>query len=381
MRSISVIVPVYYGERYIFQMIRQMEECRGYLESADDLELLFINDAPDAPISGNWKSKDIHIKILNTDSNRGIHGARVKGLGECHGEYVLFLDQDDRIRPEYFHSQLQALGECDAVVCKAIDAGREYYTDEKAFHNIPRKEYVLENWNQIISPGQVLLRRDSIPRIWTENRMENNGADDWLLWLCMMAEERRFSINEAILYEHVSHGANASGNIVGMARSEHEVLQIVQKNKMFSENDLRSLMEGFSLRSLARAREMDALKRKMELLDTWMGLREQGVSYGAFLGSLGIKSAAIYGCGLLGRHLVSELNTAIQVKGFIDRNAREMKAEIPVYDFDEPWPETDCVIVSLLEAERVKEDIKEKTGKKVLVLKDWIMEADKGKAI
>ena len=130
-----------------------------------------------------------------------------------------------------------------------------------------------------------------------------------------------------------------------------------------------------------RAQEMNALKRKMELLDRWMKLRERGVYYGAFLSSLGIKSAVVYGCGMLGRHLVSELNAFVQVKGFIDRNAGEIKSEMPIYTFDEPWPEADCVIVSLLEAEKVEKAIKAKTGKRVLALKDWIMEADKGKTI
>ncbi len=381
MRSISVIVPVYYGTGYVPGVIRQIEDCRGYLEETDYLELLLVNDAPDDPLFYDGQGGDISIKVLNTEINRGIHGARVRGLRECQGEYVLFLDQDDRIKPEYFHSQLQALGRHDASVCKAIDAGKEYYADERAFQNIACKEFVLENWNQIISPGQVLLRRDAIPPVWTENIMENNGADDWLLWLCMMAEGRKFSLNQDILYEHVSHGTNASENIVGMARSEHELLGIVQENKLFSGNDLGLLMEGFSLRNLVRAQEMNALKRKMELLDRWMKLRERGVYYGAFLSSLGIKSAAVYGCGMLGRHLVSELSAFVQVKGFIDRNAGEIKAEIPIYTFDEPWPEADCVVVSLLEAEKVEKAIIAKTGKKVLALKDWIMEADKGKAI
>lgn len=381
MRTISVIVPVYYGTGYVPGIIRQIEDCRGCLKDKDYLELLLVNDAPDDPLFYDRQGKDISIKVLNTEINRGIHGARVRGLRECHGEYVLFLDQDDRIKPEYFHSQLQALGRHDAAVCKAMDAGKEYYADGRAFQNIACKEFVLENWNQIISPGQVLLRRDAIPPVWTENIMENNGADDWLLWLCMMAEGRKFSLNKDILYEHVSHGTNASENIVGMARSEHELLRIIQENKIFSGNDLRLLMEGFSLRNLVRAQEMNALKRKMELLDRWMKLRERGVYYGAFLSSLGIKSAAVYGCGMLGRHLVSELNAFVQVKGFIDRNAGEIKSEMPIYTFDEPWPEADCVIVSLLEAEKVEKAIKAKTGKRVLALKDWIMEADKGKTI
>ena len=67
----------------------------------------------------------------------------------------------------------------------------------------------------------------------------------------------------------------------------------------------------------------------------------------------------------------------MDIKFFIDRNAGEMNMEIPVYTWEEPWPEADCIIVTLVEGEeKAAEDIKERTHKKVLVLKDWIMKTE-----
>lgn len=51
MKNISIIVPIYYGEKYIPNIIRQAEDCRRYLDKEDYLELLLVNDAPDAPLS------------------------------------------------------------------------------------------------------------------------------------------------------------------------------------------------------------------------------------------------------------------------------------------------------------------------------------------
>ena len=48
MKNISIIVPIYYGEKYIPNIIRQAEDCRRYLDKEDYLELLLVNDAPDA---------------------------------------------------------------------------------------------------------------------------------------------------------------------------------------------------------------------------------------------------------------------------------------------------------------------------------------------
>ena len=299
MKSISIIVPIYYGEKYIPKIIQQIEDCKSRLNEEDYLELLFVNDAPDAPLSQDLKSDAVHLTVINTDKNIGIHGARVKGLKKCHGEYVLFLDQDDRIYPEYFYSQLLSIEENDAVICKAIHAGEEYY-----------------------SPGQVLIRKCAIPDVWMENIMEYNGADDWLLWLCMLAGGCLFSLNENVLYEHVSNGANTSGDVVGMAQSEHEAIRIVRS-------------------------------------------------------SLGIQSVVIYGCGIVGQHLLSELKPSICVKGFIDRNGRDLEAEIPIYTWKDKWPETDGIIITLIEGEEnVEKDIRERTDKRVLVFKKWIMKTE-----
>lgn len=376
MKSTSVIVPIYYGEKYIPHIIRQIEECKRHLDREDYLELVLVNDAPDAPLSQDFESSHIHLMIINTDKNIGIHGARVKGLKKCHGEYVLFLDQDDKIRPEYFCSQFFYIEDNDAAVCKAIDAGEEYYREDQAFKNSVSKEFALTHWNQIISPGQVFLRKSSIPDVWIENIMEYNGADDWLLWLCMMSKGCRFSLNENILYEHVSNGSNASGDVVGMAQSEHEVIRIVQKKNLFQENDLQLLMEGFFLRDLVRVREMNTLKKKLDVFDKWMKLREQGVKYSEYLRAAGVQSVVIYGCGIVGQHLLAELKPSICVKGFIDRNARELSAEIPIYTWKDTWPEADAVIITLMEGEeKIEKGVKEKENIEVLVLKEWIMKS------
>ena len=377
MKSISIIVPIYYGEKYIPKIIQQIEDCKSRLNEEDYLELLFVNDAPDAPLSQDLKSDAVHLTVINTDKNIGIHGARVKGLKKCHGEYVLFLDQDDRIYPEYFYSQLLSIEENDAVICKAIHAGEEYYSGNQAFQNVISKEFVLSHWNQIISPGQVLIRKCAIPDVWMENIMEYNGADDWLLWLCMLAGGCLFSLNENVLYEHVSNGANTSGDVVGMAQPEHEVIRIVRNKKLFQEEDLQLLMEGFFLRNLVRVREMRALKKKLDFFDKWMRLREQSVTYSEYLSSLGIQSVVIYGCGIVGQHLLSELKPSICVKGFIDRNGRDLEAEIPIYTWKDKWPETDGIIITLIEGEEnVEKDIRERTDKRVLVFKKWIMKTE-----
>lgn len=377
MRSISIIVPVYYGEKYIAGMIRQVEACRERLEQEDYVEVLFVNDAPDAPLSEEWKSGAVHVEIINTDCNVGIQGARIKGLKKCQGEYVQFLDQDDYIKAEYLNSQLSMIGENDAVICRAIHAGKMWYSDENVFEKVVSREYMLGmqwGWNPIASPGQVLLKKESIPEMWMGNILCNRGGDDWLLWLCMIAAGCSFALNQNVLYEHVVHKENFSNHVVEMLQSEQEVVRIVHAKKLFSDSDLLLLLDGFFKRNVMRGKEHASLKMKWDVLDKWMLLKENKISFSEHLRKMGIRQIAIYGCTVLGECLYDEVKEDVYVQYFIDRNADKIKKRIPVYSLENNLPEVDCVVITLIdEAEQVRREVVDRMHRRAIILKDWIM--------
>ena len=375
---ISVIVPVYYGEKYIAGIIRQIEAGKEQLKDKQEIELLFVNDSPDAPLSLQWKSEILDVIIINSDRNAGIHGARVKGLLECHGEYVMFLDQDDRIEPAYFDSQLRAMGNGDAVICKAIDGGKEVYRDDTIFRQIVSKEFVLKMWNMIISPGQVLMRRDSIPDMWTGNIMQRNGADDWFLWICMMAENCKFSLNTDLLYEHVLQDSNTSEDIVGMVQSEQEVLRIVGEKGILSHDDRGLLRDGFFRKNLRRTKELCNKKKKLELLERWIGLKERGLHISNYFLQRGVQTIAIYGCGIIGEFVNQELKKELNVKYFIDRNADRMQKQIPIYTLQDSLPEVDGIMITLVEGvEKAEEEIRNKMRTQIFILKDCVIDLER----
>ena len=79
--------------------------------------------------------------------------------------------------------------------------------------------------NLIRSPGQVLIRKSSIPADWSEQIMKNNGSDDAFLWILMLCSGAKAAINEELVYEHVYTGENTSSNNEAMLRSQMEVAE------------------------------------------------------------------------------------------------------------------------------------------------------------
>ena len=275
MENISIVVPIFHGRKYIEIMIAQMEKCADVCEDKYALELIFVNDDPQEPI-GIVSSGVMAVKVLETDENRGIHGARVRGLAVCTGDYVLFLDQDDRIDADYFSSQLAHIGDRDAVVCKLLHEGRQFYDTRMPFEEVITREFIISVRNPIISPGQVLLRKKKIPEIWQSAKLENNGADDWLLWLCMLAQNCEFALNPEVLFEHMVEGGNESINVAHMMASEQEVYEVVSKGQILSGKELQNLQMAVHAAANEHIKLLSKFQKMFFVYDQWFKFQEQG---------------------------------------------------------------------------------------------------------
>lgn len=356
-RKVSVIVPLYHGKKYLDHILDQVEQCTrnaGHIA----VELILYNDCPEEKIYVHGGNYSCHIEVFNPGRNCGIHGARVQGLDKATGNYVLFLDQDDRIDPAYFRKQLDCIGGSDAVVCRAIHNNRFHYTNTHVFEEVISKDFMLKKWCPIVSPGQVLIKKTSIPEIWKKNIIKNNGADDYFLWLLMAGEGKIFALNQEVLFEHVVSGGNTSENTNEMMDSECEMIEILKDNHVFKgeeEEWLNRLPE--SLRKI-HVKQLDNYKRAFHFFQRWARKVSEGVSPVGFFEKREIKKIAVYGAGDLGKGLEMLLrNTGIEVNFFIDQNAEYIISELPVYRKEKIGNAIDAVVVTI-KSENIMEELK-----------------------
>ena len=95
---ISVVIPVYNVERYL----------RGCLDSVlrsayQDFELILVNDGSadkSLDICKEYAARDRRIRLISQE-NAGVSAARNRGLTACRGEWVVFVDADDKISPDF----------------------------------------------------------------------------------------------------------------------------------------------------------------------------------------------------------------------------------------------------------------------------------------
>ena len=97
--DLSIIVPVYNVERYIYTCVESLYK-QGLDEN--DFEVIIVNDgSTDGSIDAinNIISKHSNITVLN-QANQGLSSARNNGLLQAKGDYILFVDSDDFLIPD-----------------------------------------------------------------------------------------------------------------------------------------------------------------------------------------------------------------------------------------------------------------------------------------
>lgn len=115
----------------------------------------------------------------------------------------------------------------------------------------------------------------------------------------------------------------------------------------------------------------------MRLLDRWLSIRQQGQSLADALRKRGFSKVAIYGMGILGKHLLTELQgTELEVMYGVDRNQKRQQ-EIPCFAPEDTLPEADVLIVTLdREYGRIYETLRESFTGEILSLKELLEELE-----
>lgn len=124
---ISVIMPVYNSEEYLDTSIQSVLN-----QNFQNLELILVNDCSkdkSKEICQKYAEDDERVKFIDLPENIGAGKARNKGLEFVTGEYVTFVDADDKIDLELYQHAATATenGKIDMVVWGMT----EFYLDKK----------------------------------------------------------------------------------------------------------------------------------------------------------------------------------------------------------------------------------------------------------
>ena len=110
---ISVIVPIYNVEKYLKRCIESILK-----QSYQYLEIILVNDGSQdksIDIIENFKEIDGRVYCINK-ANGGLSDARNAGIVSSTGKYLVFVDGDDYLEPDYIKQLYDAIIDTDADV-------------------------------------------------------------------------------------------------------------------------------------------------------------------------------------------------------------------------------------------------------------------------
>lgn len=97
---LSVVVPVYGTEKLVPRCLDSILE-----SSYKNIELIVVDDKSPgdiADIMSFYMAEYPNVKFVRHEKNKGLYGARITGVEVATGEYIAFLDSDDRVSCDFY---------------------------------------------------------------------------------------------------------------------------------------------------------------------------------------------------------------------------------------------------------------------------------------
>lgn len=217
---VSVVIPCWNQGHYLGEAIESV-----LAQTHPRLELVVVDDGS-RDNSSEVAARYPGVRRVR-QPNSGVAAARNRGLAESGGEYVVFLDADDRLLPRAIEvgvGRLAAEPEAAFAAGMPRDIGRGGAVIREARQPLVTRDHYLKLLEEcfIWSGSSLVYRRQALDAVggFDEGRV---AADDYELYLKL---SRAFPVvcHEEIVTEYRRHGSNTTRNAGLVLSSQIQVL-------------------------------------------------------------------------------------------------------------------------------------------------------------
>ena len=254
--KISVILPVYNGEKYLAEAIDSILS-----QTYQNFELIIINDCSSDRTPEIISSfTDERIRIINNPSNMKISRSLNKGIELAQGQFIARMDADDISLPERFQKQVAFLENYPDIGVVGSWIRR---IDEKGnFINNMFRETRPETikWDLFfgspIAHPSVMMRAEVV-RSSGGYSIDAFGCEDYELWTRLIKITRFANLPENLLLYRI-HSENVSSKYrPEQDRNASRLQELVQQDYIGTEN-AKKLVELIRLENRTAAQAVQA---------------------------------------------------------------------------------------------------------------------------
>lgn len=204
MCKVSVIVPVYNVENYIYDMLTSVQE-----QTFKDFEVIMVDDGStdDSPqIAGEFAARDGRFKYFRQE-NAGVSLARNFGIREASGDYMVFYDPDDLIPGRALEKMYKTAARAEADIIVGVMEEKNmgesviYMNSQKLAKKrdiSPLDENFIGAWsvcNKMFSSA--FIRKNGL-------RFENiHNAEDGVFTFCALDRAEKITGCDTVAYNYI----------------------------------------------------------------------------------------------------------------------------------------------------------------------------------
>lgn len=218
-KLVSIIIPVYNASRFLEETINSIQE-----QTYSNWEAIFIDDCSSDnsyDIIKQYQKNDKRIKVIKNKINNGVAISRNNGIDYAKGEYLCFLDADDKWHPKKLEKQINFMQELN---CEFSFTGYQF-ANEKCNPNgkivsVPDKinyQQALKNttiWTSTVMFDMGKLTKDDIymPNI-------KRGQDTATWWKVLKKIEYAYGLNEVLSYYRRTNNSLSANKLTALKRT------------------------------------------------------------------------------------------------------------------------------------------------------------------
>jgi glycosyltransferase involved in cell wall biosynthesis len=221
--EISVIVPCYKQAEFLDECIESVIE-----QTFPNWECIIVDDgSPDntEEVAKKWCNADNRINYAKKQ-NGGACSARNYGINLAKGTYILPLDADNKLGPQYMESALQEFISNERL--KVVYGIAEFFGNRSGVRRLPKYTFKKLLCRNLIDTCAFFYKRDwerirgfDVNMVW--------GLQDWEFWINMLKDGGEVSRIESMQFYYRIHGSRISTELVRRPDRVREMRDYVVK--------------------------------------------------------------------------------------------------------------------------------------------------------
>lgn len=211
---VSVVIPVYNVRAYLKACLESVLQ-----QTYKNFETIMVDDGStdgSADLCDEYAKRDSRFSVIH-QKNSGVASARNKALSMARGEFLLFIDSDDWIDPDYIESLVKAAEEynVDFVKVPLLRNARNFF--DWSYYESLNKQIIeftdLIDLSLLCSACGVLIRHKCIGKTIFNSEISYGEDTLFMVQSLLNSESKRILLLKRPFYNYVDRGGSALNSL------------------------------------------------------------------------------------------------------------------------------------------------------------------------